>query len=225
MLLYGAHSWVLLLHWVPLVLTALVSSLVPELKTKMHHKGQITWLQTVSHHQKQTHQPIVETHQLPVRNLHPCRVKSLPKAKGKRCPFPRRRGTTIRPLFYLLHIPVTCRVILLTIWLCFKGPLVITELFIKCMNTAPVNLILKQYPGFEMNTAATSERRSERATSCSYSTHLHQNPTASVPIRRHTNPKNWLILCITSVPKITLHASSLPETHHRTTKNPKLSLT
>lgn len=160
MLLYRAHSWVLLLHWVPPVLTGLLSSLVPKLKTKMHHKGQITWLQTVSHHQKQTHHPILETHQLPVRNLCPCRAKSLPKAKGKRCPLPRRRGTTIRPLFYLLHIPGTCRVILLPIWLCFKGPLVLIELFIKCMNTAPVNLILKQYPGFEMNTAATSERKS-----------------------------------------------------------------
>lgn len=43
------------------------------------------------------------------------------------------------------------------------------------MNTAPVNLILKWYLGFEMNTVATSEP-SLRVISYCHSIHLYQNP-------------------------------------------------
>lgn len=105
MLLYKAHSWVLLLHWVPLALIGLVWSLVSKLKTKTHRKREITLFKIVSHYQKGLHQSIFKSRELTVRNLHPYTGYST-KAKGKRHPFPTGREATIFPLFYLLHILV-----------------------------------------------------------------------------------------------------------------------
>lgn len=122
----------------------------PQLKTKMHHKRQITLFQIVSHHQEQLHQPIFKTHQLTVSSLHPYIGYSPTKAKGK-------RGND---LLFVLHPTYPGHIYRSHCsWFSFILKVLWSSLY--CLQNAwTLHLLiwsLKWYLGFGINTVATSE--------------------------------------------------------------------